>query len=211
MNLSELIKKAPSKVVPYFHTKTYAKGSSILMPEEKNSSLYLLVEGSAEVYQYTLNGMFLSLYHYEADSCFGEVELYCEDRTTLGISALEDCKIVRISKRGVELWVHSDSQFCDFLLSQMARKIAENSDVYIRSLSMGLKERVLHCIYRHARMGNLSTLTKEQIVNEVCIPIRSLNRILAQCREEGLVIYEKHRFVIVDEESAAFHHGISSV
>ena len=63
-----------------------------------------------------------------------------------------------------------------------------------------IKDRVLYCLYRHDRMGTLSDLTKDRLMNEVCTPIRSLNRVLAQYREEGLVAYDKHRFRSVDEE-----------
>ncbi|XBX10751.1 Crp/Fnr family transcriptional regulator (plasmid) [Enterocloster clostridioformis] len=214
MDVHELIKNAPKQVIPYFDIRTYPKGSSILQPDEHNSSLFLLLEGTAEVYIYTLNGMFISLYRYGKNGCFGEVELFCESRTTLGIAAIDNCKVVRISRKGVETWVKEDHNFCEFLLRQMASKIAENSDNYIRSASMDLKSRILHCLYRHKRLGTLDTLTKEQLMNEVCAPIRSLNRILAQCREDGLVIYEKHRFCIIDEKrfaDAISEQGISHI
>jgi len=200
MNVHELINSAPKQIISYFDIRTYPKGSSILQPDEHNSSLFFLLEGTAEVFIYTLNGMFLSLYRYEKDGCFGEVELFCESRTTMGVSAVDNCKVVRISRRGVEAWIKVDHRFCGFLLRQMASKIAENSDNYIRSASMDLKSRVLYCLYRHKRSGTLDALTKEQLMNEVGTPIRSLNRILAQYREDGVVLYEKHRFHIMDKE-----------
>ena len=70
MDVHELIKGAPKQVLPYLDIRTYPKGSGILRPDEQNSSLFLLLEGTAEVYIYTLNGMFISLYRYEKDGCF---------------------------------------------------------------------------------------------------------------------------------------------
>ena len=66
-----------------------------------------------------------------------------------------------------------------------------------------LRDVAAHCLYRHKQLGSLGVLTKEQLMNEVCTPLRSLNRILAQCRAEGLVKYEAHRFYILDEERFA--------
>ena len=111
--------------------------------------------------------------------------------------------MVRIPRRCVEICMGEDYRFSECLLRQMALKIAENSDHYIQSASMDLKSRVLHCLYRHKQLGSLGVLTKEQLMNEVCTPLRSLNRILAQCRDEGLVKYEAHRFYILDEERFA--------
>ena len=51
MDVKELINHAPKQVTPYFDIRIYPKGSSILVPDAKNSSLYLLLEGTAEVYQ----------------------------------------------------------------------------------------------------------------------------------------------------------------
>ena len=54
MDVHELIKGAPKQVLPYLDIRTYPKGSGILRPDEQNSSLFLLLEGTAEVYIYTL-------------------------------------------------------------------------------------------------------------------------------------------------------------
>lgn len=116
MDVQEQINRAPKQVRPYLENRIYKKGSSILKPDEKNSSLYLLLDKIAEVYRYTSNGMFISLYRYGKNSCFGEVELYCESRTTLGVTAIETCRIANISGKGVETWIHEDKQFCEFLL-----------------------------------------------------------------------------------------------
>ena len=124
--------------------------------------------------------------------------MFCPNRTTLGITASEDCEIALLTKESVLLWASSDKDFCRFLLEQMSFKIAENSNAYIRSSSMTLKERILHCLYRHDQFGTLHTLNKEKLANEVCAPLRSLNRVIAECKEEKLVDYRKHQFYITD-------------
>ncbi|MDC7290596.1 Crp/Fnr family transcriptional regulator [Blautia schinkii] len=198
MDLRQLIQKAPDTVGSSIMNRRYPKGSHILYPEEKNTYLFLLLEGMAEVYEYTANGMFISLYRYHKNNCFGEIELFCSDRTTLGITACEDCEVAVIKKETVILWASSDRDFCQFLLEQMASKIADNSDAYIRSSSMTLRQRVLHCLYRHHESGTLNTLNKEKLANEVCAPLRSLNRVISQCKEEGLIDYHKHQFYITN-------------
>lgn len=98
MNLRNLIEKAPEDIQSNIHCHHYSKGSHILHPDEKNSYLYLLLNGEAEVYLYTLNGAFLSLYRHRENNCFGEIELFCPQRTTLGIIACTDCEAAILTK-----------------------------------------------------------------------------------------------------------------
>lgn len=98
------------------------------------------------------------------------------------------------------LWASSDKEFCSFLLESVSFKIAESSDAYIRNSFMTLKERLLSCLYRHSQTGSLDTLSKEAAASEICALERSLNRTIAECRKEGLIDYQKHRFYILDME-----------
>ena len=138
--------------------------------------------------------MFISLYRYSKNSCFGEIELFCPDRLSFGVAAVENCEVAVITKETALLWASSDKEFCSFLLESVSCKIAESSD------SMTPKERLLYCLYRHSQTGTLDTLSKEAAASEICAPERSLNRTIAECRKEGIIDYQKHRFYILDME-----------
>lgn len=200
MDLRRLIEKAPEAVRSAIKYHRYTKGSNIIYPHDKNLYLYLLLDGKAEVYQYTAGGMFISLYRYSKNSCFGEIELFCPDRLSFGVAAVENCEVAVLTKETVLLWASSDKEFCSFLLESVSCKIAESSDAYIRNSSMTLKERLLYCLYRHSQTGTLDTLSKEAVASEICASERSLNRTIAECRKEGIIDYQKHRFYILDME-----------
>ena len=48
--------------------------------------------------------------------------------------------------------------------------------------------------------SRLSRLTKEALCAETNLPLRSLNRALAVCAEEGVLRYEKKHFRVLDEQ-----------
>lgn len=198
MNLPHWIEKAPENVRSAIQYRHYPKGTHILYPDDENSHLFLLLDGLAEVYQYTPGGMFISLFRYGENSCFGEIELFCPSRMALGILAVKDCEIAMLTKELSLSWATQDKTFCAFLLEEMAFKIAENSDAYIRSSSLTLKERLLYCLYRHSQSGTLDMLTKDNAASEICAPTRSLNRAIAECQRAQLIHYDKHRFYILD-------------
>lgn len=198
MNLRRWIQKSPESVRLAVQYRQYPKGTHILYPGDENSHLFLLLDGLAEVYQYTPEGMFISLFRYGENSCFGEIELFCPSRMSLGIFALKDCEVALLTKELSLLWATKDKAFCAFLLEEMAFKIAENSDAYIRNSTMTLKERLLYCLYRHAQSGTLGALTKDNVASEICAPTRSLNRVIAECQRAQLINYDKHHFCILD-------------
>ncbi len=198
MNLRSMIERAPKTVQSSIEYHSYDKGSNILYPDDENSHLYLLLKGKAEVYQYTTGGMFISLYRYLENSCFGEIELFCPNRLSFGISAIENCEVAVLTKENTLLWASCDRAFCEFLLESVASKIAESSDAYIRNSSMTIKERLLYCLYRHSQSGTIDTLSKEDVSSEICVPERSLNRTIAECKREGIIEYRDHRFYITD-------------
>ena len=98
MDLRRLIEKAPEAVRSAIKYHRYRKGSNIIYPHDKNLYLYLLLDGKAEVYQYTAGGMFISLYRYSKNSCFGEIELFCPDRLSFGVAAVENCEVAVLTK-----------------------------------------------------------------------------------------------------------------
>jgi hypothetical protein len=59
-----------------------------------------------------------------------------------------------------------------------------------------IKERVFNSIYSHFLIGDLPSLTKGILVQEVYAPIRSVNRALTECAKEGIIRYEKKCFTV---------------
>ena len=80
----------------------------------------------------------------------------------------------------------------------MSEKLLDNSDRMTRLSLLTMRERYLLSIYNHLNACDLASLTKARIAEEICAPIRSLNRLVAQNRE--LVSYGASGFQIVHEE-----------
>ncbi len=59
-----------------------------------------------------------------------------------------------------------------------------------------LKDRILLSMHNHYKIGDLDTLTKQILSSEVFAPIRSLNRSIAQCINEGFINYKDKTFSI---------------
>lgn len=173
------------RIPSHIRTKTeyFRSGDYILDGLEANDYLYFLVKGDADVLSFTEDGDIVCLYHYHEGDFFGELELFSKRKIPYPVQAAGDCETVMIEKREVLKWLKEDDEFCLLLLGTMADKILDNSQDRVELRTMKGKQRYLLAMRRHERKGDLSSLTKEELCQETALPLRSLNRIIAQCRE----------------------------
>ena len=201
MNLKEIVNVAPKQIKEEYIYKKHKKGSLIIHPHVQNDYLYILTAGIAEVYRQTYDGKMLSLYIYEAYSCFGEIEIFNEKIKTLGVIAKQNCETIAIHKAMVYEWMKTDFQFNFYLMKQLASKLILSSDTAAQLSLLTAKDRLLLSIHNHYKIGDLDTLTKQMLSSEVCAPIRSLNRSIAQCINEGFIHYKNKKFSITSIEA----------
>lgn len=205
MDLKQILNDAPAGIKKDFIYKKHKKSSLILHPHEENQYLYILTAGSAEVYRQSYEGTMLSLYIYNSYSCFGEIEIFNDDMKTLGVIAKEDCETIAIYKTKVYEWMQLDFNFNFYLIKQLASKLILSSDTAARLSLLPAKDRILLSLRNHYRVGDLDHLTKQVLSSEVCAPIRSLNRSIAECMNEGFITYKDKKFSIKSIEAIEKH------
>lgn len=167
-------------------------GEYILSDLEESNSLYLLRSGAADVVFRNTDGENLRIYRYEAPDFFGEVELLTDNRQPLPIVAVRDCRVSVVPAAGAMKWLEADFPFCLHVMRRLCEKMYD--DMYSRTDQRFLtqKERLLKAYKRHLNKNDLHMLTKQALSEELGIPMRSLNRVIAQCSD--MVAYENRRF-----------------
>lgn len=196
MDLENIVTNAPAHIKKEFIYRTHKKGSLILHPDEQNDYLYILTAGMAEVYRQSYVGTMLSLYIYDSYSCFGEIEIFNEKIKTLGVITQQNCETIAIHKEKVYEWMKIDFNFNFYIVKQLASKLILSSDIAAKLSLLTVKDRVLLSIHNHYKMGDLHNLTKKVLSSEVYAPIRSLNRSITQCVNEGIIDYKDKKFYV---------------
>ncbi|WP_312429858.1 Crp/Fnr family transcriptional regulator [Lacrimispora sp.] len=200
MDLSHFIDTAPLPVKNSFIYKEHTKGCYILYPGEENNYLYLLIKGTAHVLIQNISGAGFVLYTYEAYDCFGELELFHNNIKTHEVVAQSDCSTIIIQREQVFEWMKADFEFTKFLIGQLTEKLLKSSQKLTSISLLSVNDRLLYCIYNHHKSGNLAMLTKQAVCSETFIPIRSLNRSIADCKHNNYFEYREKQFHILSEE-----------
>ena len=193
-----LFLKAPKEVQAAAVRLQVKKGEPILHLHERNRSLYLLLDGEADVYTENCNNYSTTLHTYRTGEFFGEMELFDEERTALAVIAKKDSTLLRLHRDYVFLWMKKDFAFT----MAMCRKLSSN---YYSGRAdtngmkpLPLRERYLYLLYRAQRFGELDELCKADLCTRLGTDIRCVNRIVAGCKAEGIADYDKKHFRILD-------------
>ncbi|HBB28709.1 MAG TPA: Crp/Fnr family transcriptional regulator [Clostridiales bacterium] len=176
--------------------KIYPKKSTIISPNEKNNSLFILVSGIATVFYEGKNGEVLNVYEYTAFDFFGELEILSDRNEPLHVKAKTDCFVKIVSKENVLKWMKEDFNFNLYLINGICNKLLNDSDELVKLSLMNIKQRYFCSVERHFRIGNLENLTKLQLCDEVKAPLRSINRIIKD--NKSVIDYKNKKFIIID-------------
>lgn len=198
MNLYD---KIPDEFRQKIRRKRYSRGETIIFAERENNYVYFVIEGSAEACILGTKGTFSSVYMYTEGTFFGEVEQFYKGKKPVSIIALTECVIDVLYKDHFLEWLSKDFESTKVLIQEIAYKLIVDSDTIEELSSLTIKERVLRRIFIHNKNNTLSNLTKNQLSKEVNAPIRSVNRIIEDCMKQGILSYEKKKFVVIDENS----------
>ena len=94
-----------------------------------------------------------------------------------------------------------DFNFNFYIIKQLASKLFLSSDTSAQLSLLTVKDRILLSMHNHYKIGDLESITKQILSSEVHAPIRSVNRSIAQCINEGFIRYKDKKFSIrsIDE------------
>lgn len=200
MSLSHFIDNAPVSVKNSFIHRKHIKGSYILYPGEENNYLYILIKGSANVVIQNISGAGFVLYTYDAYSCFGELELFNKNIKTFDVVAQSNCETIIVQREWVFEWMKADFEFTKFIIGQLTEKLLKSSQKLTSISLLSVNDRLLYCIYTHHKLGDLEKLTKQAVCSETFIPIRSLNRSIADCKKNNYFEFRMKQFYVLSAE-----------
>ncbi len=170
----------------------FSKGQHILSDLEENRYFFILLEGAADVMYYGPDGETMRIYHYLPVDFFGEIEMLTDHRQPMPVIAARDSRVLRIPHREVLSWMERDFQLSRHILERMCEKLLFSVTGRTQTRYLTQRQRYLLAMESYWKDGTLDTLTKEALCQELSVPLRSLNRIVAQCSDQ--FVFENGRF-----------------
>lgn len=178
--------------------EVYNKGDEILEEGARNEFMYFIEEGYVGVYTHTKQGHKISISFFKEGESFGILEILDEDRTAQNVVALSTCKIRKISKAIVLEWMETDFSFNMHIVGLLQKYLEQTSFIMETLQSMTLKERIIVSLYKHYSDMTLRYLSKDMLIQETGSQRRTINRVLVELYDEGILMYKHKEFIILN-------------
>ena len=197
VDILELAQTAPLEIRQKFQQREYSEGDCIISPAAMPTCcLYIVLSGLLEVQKESGGGNAIVVNTFSAGDVFGEVEIFSPEYKPYAVRVKTACRLLVLDKETVFQWMREVFDFDLFLCEMLTRRMYLTSDSMSRIALLPIRERVLGCIWSYYSRGQLSRLTKEELVSQVRAPLRSVNRVVRSCIQQGIIDYRKKCFVV---------------
>lgn len=184
-------------VRPCLEERRYQAGDYILREGSFPQHLYFLTRGRAKIYTTHKNGKVSLLSFAEAPDLIGEMELLEVRKESLCVQALTLCHFLVLDVRRCREQLLSDPKFLRFLCGHLARRSAKNSAALSMGQAYPLRNQLAAFLLMAAE-GDLYRERHTEAAEYLGVSYRHLLYVLAQFREEGLIVREKGGYRLAD-------------
>ena len=178
-------------VKPY--ADEYSAMTYIAREERASGSdfVYIIIKGKVKVYSLTPTGVkYLERIYCEYE-IFGELEAFIDKPILNYVEAIESCNAIKIPKDLFLKWIEIDREFSLYISIQISEKMYYTSINSRANVTYPLKSRLIFFLWNFLDEHNLDTVHKDILVEGVGSNIRSVNRIIKELVNEGLIEYNK--------------------
>lgn len=171
-----------------FEMRTFQKGEVILNVEDRIDEVFILKSGRLKTYSLSENGNKHLIKIYENGELLGDVEIFTDSSVICYLEGMDDGEIYVIKREHFLQWMEQDFNVSLYIVRQLAQKLINTGMKMQSAVSYPLKYQVLLYIWKYISQYKTNCIPKLLIVEELGSNIRSINRILKQLAEEGMIV-----------------------
>lgn len=194
--------------------RTFARREVVFHRDDPADTMHLVASGRFAVRIVTPLGDTATLAVVSPGDSFGEVALLTDaGRRTASVVALEPGETRSLHQLDFAALRQRHPQISDVLVRALARRVDQLSSQLIEALYVPADRRALRRVVELAQLYGESEreatipLTQEDIAGLAGTSRATVNRVLRECEERGLLRLERGRTVVLDPEGLVRHGG----
>lgn len=201
--LFQLLRQCPYEILRNFRVREYRDSRFVLNQGEIYNTFYIVASGYADIYVESEHGKKYLLCTYGKGDYIGELELFQQAGYISRVEARGDVTMLELDRTYFVKWIRMDNNFNEYMI----RTLCSNS--YRMCMEMGhntlytLKQRICQYLAGNAGMdGKLRFVVSSEILGQkMAVTQRSVNRILKQLKEDGIIELNKGNIIIRNYEA----------
>ena len=204
-HLYEMLKRCPYEILRQWKVQHFTSKSLIYAQGEIYDSFSIIVEGIADIYVLGDNGKKYMQSTYGVGDMIGEIEIFNQTPFMSNVESVSDVTLITLNRKFFLSWLQIDSNFNALFV----RKIANNAHRVIKkdedSKLYSLHQRVCKYLLQHMcpsnTDGSIIQINKPELSLKLGVTKRSINRILFDLKERGIIEMKNSRIVVLDCEA----------
>lgn len=199
--LSHYLDTCPEEIRAKMRLCHYAPGEAIISPGFCGEDIFVLISGQAKLVALRENGssVILSLYnHWEI---LGELEAFTGHSCDRCIMALLPCDVYSLDKESFFQWIRYDFEFNRYILARLSYKLQCLSATSQICMGGFLREQIAHILLINLNEKQYFPYSKQVLAECIGTSIRSLNRVLAQMVQTGILEVTSSRILVKDKKA----------
>ena len=184
--LERLLAGCPDNVRSALQKTVIPRGGFILHQGDELRYVTILLSGQAKNVLDTPNGICYQTYASSPGDIIGEIEAFGGYPVICSVQAFTDCEILRIPWEEFHRWVDDSREFCRYCFRQLTTKLYNANQMTTTNLAYPLRYRIESVLWNMAAAGN-KYIEKDDVVHVLGAKLRSVNRILHDLIDEGLI------------------------
>lgn len=197
---SSVLEKCPEKYRKKMMHTTYRAGEDILRQGERVHAFHFIVDGLVKVFYETPSGKSHIQNLLETGDIFGELEVIHQKEGICTVRAIRDTETLSIPKEAYLLWINSDPEFSMFIMETICNKFYLKSKKISEDALYPLQFRLINEILLLAKKQDKLMIAwdKPLVAEELATSLRSLNRLIQELKDKGLVDVKKNMITVLD-------------
>lgn len=203
--LYEMMKYCPYEILKQWSLKEYKKGKFILRQGHVYDSFYLIIEGSVDIYVMSETGKKYSLAIYKKGNYIGEQEIFDLIPFSCFAEGNTDVKILELKREYFLKWLELDRNISAYITRTLCRQFYKLSNKAGKDTLYTLKQRICQYLIDNLSFKNSKgilkvNIEKEKLSEQMAVTPRSVNRVLKDLKEKGIVEIENGFLVVKNLE-----------
>lgn len=195
-----IFKNCPYEILRSVQLKKYPEGKFVLEQGEIYNTFYILVEGYADVFVESEQGKKYYISTYDKGRFIGELEMFEQKPYMCRIESRGEVTTLELARDRYLRWLECDYNFSQYILRILC------SGTYSSMQKMGintlysLKSRICQFLIENADGKGIlrMPLSAELLSERMAVTSRSVNRVLKELRDKGILEINKTNVVIKD-------------
>lgn len=181
----------------YVRTCHYPRGTTIFREGEDGAVLFVILQGSVRIYTLGTQGQEVTVAVFSGGDFFGELALLDGRPRSASAEAMRDTQALLLPRETFLQSVHDCPPIAATLLEALAWRLRRSTSHVGDLTSLTAAQRVMQQLLMLSAPGGSIRLTQEQLAQLLGTTRETVNRVLRQLREQGIVAIERSQVRVV--------------